>query len=116
MIEFLFWEGCPSHERALADLIEAMDGNGLEREHLRITELHTQRDAEREHFIGSPTIRVDGADVDAGGSEDLGEAGFALDCRIYYRADGEISPLPDPEKVRAAVTAYASRQSDRSSN
>lgn len=108
MIEFLFWEGCPSHERALADLIKVMDEQGLEREHLRITELHTQRDAEREHFIGSPTIRVDGVDV-----EDTGDTGFALDCRIYHRADGTISPLPDPGKIRAAVAGYANRQDDQ---
>lgn len=115
MIEFLFWEGCPSHERALADLIAVMDGHGLEREHLRITELHTQRDAEREQFIGSPTIRVDGVEVEAGASGESGDAGFALDCRIYYRADGKISPLPDPEKVREAVADYASRQPEQSS-
>lgn len=111
MIEFLFWEGCPSHERALADLIAAMDENGLEREHLRITELHTERDAERERFIGSPTIRVDDLDV-----EDPGDTGFALDCRIYYRADGKVSPLPDPIKVRQAVDGYAQRQSTQSTD
>lgn len=108
MIEFFFWEGCPSHERALTDLIEVMDEYGLEREHLRINELHTQRDAERERFIGSPTIRVDGVDV-----EDPKDTGFALDCRIYHRADGTISPLPDPDKVRQAVADYASRQPDK---
>lgn len=109
MIEFFFWEGCPSHERALADLIEVMDEYGLEREHLRITELHTQRDAEREHFIGSPTIRVDEVDV-----EDPADTGFALDCRIYHRADGTISPLPDPDRVRRAIAGYASQHSDQS--
>lgn len=106
MIEFLFWEGCPSHERALADLIAVMDQQGLEREHLRITEIHTQADADRERFIGSPTIRVDDIDV-----EDPGDTGFALDCRVYYRPDGAVSPLPDPEKVRAAVAAYANKTS-----
>lgn len=111
MIEFLYWQDCPSHERTLADLIAVIDECGLEREHLRIIELHTQRDAERERFIGSPTIRVDDVDV-----EDPGDTGFALDCRIYYRADGKISPLPDPIKVRAAVAGYAQRQSANSTD
>lgn len=106
MIEFLFWEGCPSHERALAELIALMDELGLEREHLRITQVHTPADAERERFVGSPTIRVDAIDV-----EDPGDTGFALDCRVYYRPDGRVSPLPDPEKVRAAVAAYAYKHS-----
>lgn len=109
MIEFLFWQECPSHERALADLIAVMDGHDLERDQLRITELHTQRDAERERFVGSPTIRVDAVDV-----EDPGEASFVLDCRVYYRADGKVSPLPDPDKVLRAVADYARRQSTAS--
>lgn len=109
MIEFFFWEGCPSHERALADLIVVLDEHGLEREHLRITEVHTQRDAERERFVGSPTIRVDGVDVEA-----VDDADFALDCRVYYRADGKVSPLPDPSKVDAAITEYARRHSTES--
>lgn len=102
MIEFLFWEGCPSHERALAELIAVMDQHGLEREHLRITEVHTQADADRERFVGSPTIRVDDVEVEDPLHED-----FGMHCRIYHRPDGRVSPLPDPEKVRAAVAAYA---------
>lgn len=102
MIEFLFWEGCPSHERALADLIALLDDFELEREHLRITEVHNQRDAERARFVGSPTIRVDDVDV-----VDPGDARFGLDCRVYYRADGRTSPTPDPDVVRAAVAKYA---------
>lgn len=106
MIEFLYWEGCPSHERALADLVALIDEQGLEREDLRITEIHTSADAEREQFVGSPTIRIDGVDV-----ESPGDAGFALDCRVYYRPDGRVSPLPAPDKVSAAVAAYAAKHS-----
>ncbi len=79
-----------------------LDDFGLEREHLRITEVHNERDAERERFIGSPTIRVDDVDL-----VDPGETAFGLNCRLYYRADGSPSPTPDPEAVRAAVAKYS---------
>ena len=102
MIEFLFWEGCPSHERALAELIGAIDELQLAREDLRITEIHSQDDAERERFTGSPTIRIDGSDI-----VDPGNEPYGLDCRVYYRADGRPSPLPDPALLRAAIADYA---------
>lgn len=105
MIEFLFWEGCPSHPRALTLLEEEMDRLGLEREDLRITEVRTEADAERERFIGSPTIRVDGKDID-----DPGDQHYGLDCRLYYHRDGRPSPLPDKDDLTEALTAYAHRR------
>lgn len=106
MIEFFFWEGCPSHERALAQLIATIDAVGLEREHLRITEVLNEADAGRERFVGSPTIRIDGEDIADPGDEPAG-----LNCRVYRRRDGRSSPLPDPEDLAEAVRAYATAQS-----
>ena len=105
MIEFLFWEDCPSHERALAELIAVMDRHGLEREHLRITEVLTERDAAREEFIGSPTIRVNGKDI-----ADPGENVVGLNCRVYYKRDGRPSALPDPDDMEEAIAEYASER------
>jgi hypothetical protein len=45
----------------------------------------------RERFVGSPTIRVDGVDV----QPPVGEP-FGLTCRVYHRRDGRVSPTPDP--------------------
>ena len=94
MIEFLFWEGCPSHERALADLTALLD----EQDQLRITEIVTEDDANRERFIGSPTIRINGKDI-----FDPGDTPYGLDCRVYFRRDGKASPLPDPDDLRDAI-------------
>jgi hypothetical protein len=98
MIEFLFWEGCPSHERALAELTAELERQGINRDQLRITEIETEVDAQREHFIGSPTIRVDGKDI-----FDPGDTPYGLDCRVYFRRDGRASPLPDPDDLRDAI-------------
>lgn len=106
MIEFYFWEGCPSHERALAMLTGAMDAAGLKREHLRVIEVHNDADARREEFVGSPTIRLDGRDIADPGAEPTG-----LTCRVYKHRDGRFSPLPDPEDLADAIKAYASERS-----
>ncbi|MFT4048312.1 MAG: hypothetical protein QM648_00560 [Solirubrobacterales bacterium] len=102
MIEFLFWEGCPSHERALSLLRAAMDEQAIAPEELEIREIFTEEDAERERFIGSPTIRIDGEDV-----ADPGEQPYGLDCRLYYHRDGRPSPLPDNDDLKEALASHA---------
>jgi hypothetical protein len=92
-VELLFWEGCPSHPEALADLRAALDG----RAEVVVREVTSEEQAIAEDFPGSPTIRVDG--------EDLFPTSEApsLTCRIYRLADGRFSPTPDPEALRAAL-------------
>jgi hypothetical protein len=98
-VELLFWDGCPSHPQALADLRAAMAGVGLDPDAVVVREVDTDVRAEDEQFVGSPTIRVDGADVDPpSGDEPVG-----LTCRVYRRRDGRISPTPDPAVVREAL-------------
>jgi hypothetical protein len=99
-VEFLWWRECPSWERALEDLREAMREGGLDPEAIELIEIDTDSDASRERFVGSPTIRVDGRDVEPAPDEPVG-----LNCRVYRRRDGRVSPLPDPLEVRAALAA-----------
>ena len=96
--ELLYWEGCPSHPAALADLRAALAERGLDPGAVVVREVATDDDARRERFIGSPTIRVGGADV-----VDPGDEPPALNCRVYRLRDGRFSPTPDPADVRAAL-------------
>lgn len=99
-VELLFWEGCPSHPKALADLRAVMVELGLDPAGVVVREVHRDTDAEREQFVGSPTIRIDGMDVQPPGGEP-----FGLTCRVYHRRDGRISPTPDPADLRDALAA-----------
>jgi hypothetical protein len=107
-VELLFWDGCPSHPKALAELREAMEDVALDPSGIVVREVRTLGEASREGFVGSPTIRIDGADV-----QPLRDEPAGLTCRIYRRRDGRISPTPDPaevrEALRAALTATAER-------
>lgn len=85
-------------------LLTEMEKCAVARDHLRIAEVHTEADARRTRFIGSPTLRFDGDDL-----AETGDAAFALDCRIYYLRDGKVSPLPDPDDLADAVAAYATK-------
>ena len=97
-VELLWWEGCPSTDDALAMLREEMATIGLDPESIDVREVSTGADAEREEFVGSPTIRVDGHDVQPIGDEPLG-----LACRVYRLPDGRVSPLPDRAEVRQTL-------------
>jgi hypothetical protein len=98
-VELLWWEDCPSWERALGDLREEMRAAGLDPDSVDVTEVRTDEDADRNEFVGSPTIRIDGRDIQPPGDEPIG-----LACRIYRLRDGRVSPLPDRADLRDALT------------
>jgi hypothetical protein len=98
-IEFLYWEGCPSHPEARALLDDVLESRGVDAE-VAVREVRTQEEAEQLAFPGSPTIRVDGRDVDPDGAQ----ARPALNCRIYHLPDGRVSPVPTREQLEAALS------------
>ena len=94
-VELLFWQGCPSYPEARR-LLEAALGSGAA---IELREVRTQAEAEELRFPGSPTIRIDGRDIDPEGAR----ARPALTCRIYYLSDGRVSPVPSREQIEQAL-------------
>ena len=98
-IEFLYWEGCPSYPEARELLGEVLAEREIEAE-VNVREVRSQAEAEKLRFPGSPTIRVDGRDVDPEGAS----ARPSLTCRIYQKPDGRVSPVPTREQLEAALS------------
>lgn len=96
-VEMVFFDGCPSHERLLPRVRELADEAGAE---VVLRRVATSEEAERERFLGSPTVRVDGRDVDPGASE---RTDYGLKCRIYRSEELGQSPLPPEQWIRAAL-------------
>lgn len=97
-IEFLFWEGCPSHPEALADLERLLAERSIDAV-IEQREVHTEEEAVALRFPGSPTIRVDGRDVDPDGADGRP----SLSCRIYLLPDGRPSPVPSRHQLEEAL-------------
>ena len=100
-IELLYFDGCPSYEAMLPRLRELLDHEGVETE-IELRRVESLEAAEQERFLGSPTVRVDGEDVDPGADE---RRDFGLKCRLY-RSNEATSGLPPEDWI---VTAVRSR-------
>ncbi len=97
-IDFLYWEECPSHEEALQRLRSVLREEGLAAD-VHVTHVDTDAAAEALAFPGSPTIRVDGQDIQPEGAG----AAARLTCRLYILDNGRPSPVPSAEIIRRAV-------------
>ncbi|HET8874286.1 MAG TPA: hypothetical protein VFM83_11430 [Gaiellaceae bacterium] len=97
-VEFLYWKGCPSHPEARELLEEVLEARGVDAT-VDVREVRTQDEARALGFPGSPTIRVDGRDVDPAGAEDPP----SLSCRIYHLPNGRVSPVPTREQIEEAL-------------
>ncbi|HUA44241.1 MAG TPA: hypothetical protein VMA77_03385 [Solirubrobacteraceae bacterium] len=104
-VELLWWEGCPSTERALEAVREALDELGLGGVEVATREIRTDGDADAAGFVGSPTFLIDGVDLVAAADDEP----IGLSCRVYRRRDGRISPIPDPDDLREALERAAER-------
>ncbi len=107
-VELLWWKGCPSYVGALDELRRVMAEEGLDPDAVEVREIDTDSAAATDSFAGSPTIRVDGRDV----QPPLEEASVALTCRVYRLRDGRYSPTPDPDDVRDALRAVGADPND----
>lgn len=104
-VELLTFEGCPNAEPALASVRETASRLGIRIE-LRTVDVSDSAAAQRERFLGSPTVRVEGRDVEPAAEK---RNDFALGCRVYRTDDG-ITGIPPERWLREALArAGASR-------
>ena len=105
-VELLWWEGCPSHERAFELLTSTLAE--LKRGDVAVVrrEVITPDEAARLNFPGSPTFQV--------GRRDLfpADAAPALTCRVYRPPGGRVSPLPDAADLAARLREALARPWD----
>ncbi len=97
-IEILYTEGCPSHPNARSLLKEVLRDEGVEAE-IEEIEIKDQSMAERFEFIGSPTIRINGRDVER---EVEKRKDYGLKCRVYFTEAG-LKGYPPREMIRQAL-------------
>jgi hypothetical protein len=101
-IAYVWWAECPSHEEGYALLRAALAAEKLDAEIVSI-EITSEEEAQRLEFVGSPTFRVRGRDLDPQPLPTGAANPYALTCRAYRREDGRIAPLPTLAWLRQAL-------------
>ena len=78
-IQLLYFAGCPHYEPTLELLRRTADERDQELD-IELVEVSNNDDARRLRFLGSPTLQVNGVDIEptAAARND-----FALSCRVY---------------------------------
>jgi hypothetical protein len=97
-VELLYFEGCPNYGPARA----SVERIALEEDvmiDLRLVEVTSPEVAEATRFLGSPSVRVDGRDVEPGAD---GRQSFVLACRVYRTEEG-VAGQPSDAWIRAAL-------------
>ena len=101
----LRFAGCP-HVRAAVALVEQVARDAAVDVDLRLIDVPDAAAAAEHRFLGSPTVRVGGRDVEPGSEE---RTGFALACRVY-QAPNEPGGLPRREWIEAALQRVKEEQ------
>jgi len=94
-IEVLYVPNCPNHAVALERLREILSAESFQK---HVNEILV-KDADMAHFLefpGSPTIRINGKDVEPQGEK---APAFGLMCRLYPDGSG----APSEQRLRAAI-------------
>ncbi len=98
-VEILYFEGCPGAEptRTLVERVLAEEGRTAAR--VEMVEINDPETARARRFLGSPTVQIEGVDIEPARRADTG---YALACRTYQAAERR-SGVPPAEIVRAAI-------------
>ena len=97
-VEVLYFDGCPNHEALVPHLRELL-GEAGESADIELRRVPDDAAAESERFLGSPTVRIDGRDVEPGADQ---RTDFGLKCRLY-RTERGFSGLPEDDWILAAL-------------
>lgn len=97
-VALYYFDGCPSYQPALDNLKAALRLEQLPDE-VELVQVADASDAQRQRFIGSPTIRFDGVDLEGPDAE---ARGYAFGCRVYTDG-GDTAGWPSVQQIRHAL-------------
>lgn len=97
-VDILYFEGCPNHQPTTAMIREIVRSHAFDAT-IREVEVHDAEEAARLRFFGSPTVQVDGEDVDPAVRD---RTDYSFSCRMYGRAGG-----PPRELVEEALRKHS---------
>ena len=108
-VEVLSFVGCPNAEPALALVRRVSAELGIDAD-VETIEVENADQADDLRFLGSPSIRVDGRDVEPGADN---RSDLAFSCRVYSSESG-LKGQPDERWLRDAFQSSKLKPTDES--
>lgn len=110
-IEVLYFDGCPHHDAFLPHLHDLLDTHGITTEVTLIC-IDNDEDAQTHRFLGSPTVRVDGHDIDPHApdpehheAQDPTTSPYGMQCRLY-RTPAGTTGIPSDQWILDALNQH----------
>lgn len=91
IIELFYLGGCPNYRPFLFRLRELL-ARAEVADPVRLRRVDDDHAAQTERFLGSPTLRINGHDVDPRASD---RRDYGMQCRVYATAEGFCGSPPD---------------------
>ncbi len=96
-VRFLYFEGCPNAGAALQRLKKVLQKYGISGD-VELVEISSPENAKAHHFLGSPTIQINGLDIEKERRADPPLFG----CRVYEGKEGRTG-VPPKEMITRAL-------------
>jgi len=96
-VDILYFAGCPHHAPTVARVKQIAAEMGLTVA-MSAVQITTPEEAQQRRFLGSPTVLVNGVDIDPDAQQ---RASYGLSCRVYPGVAG----APPDAMIRAALQA-----------
>ncbi len=93
-IQVLYFDGCPHHAPTVAMVKQVVATLGMDAQ-IEEVEVTSVEDAVSKRFLGSPTVLVNGVDIDPRAHD---RTDYGLSCRVYHGMDG----VPSASLLQAA--------------
>ena len=97
-VEVMVFEGCPNVDVALERARAAVSDSKVPAS-VRLVHVENDHEAQRQRFLGSPTVRVDGRDIDPSAKD---RDDFGMQCRVYS-VSGRLDGAPPKEWIASAL-------------
>ena len=98
-IELLYFADCPNWRNCFDELYTMLRERAVS-DDVELIEVESNEEANRLEFLGSPTIRVDGIDIEL----DIPSSGYNMENRVYW-VDERATGRPPKEWIAAAIDA-----------
>ncbi|MGZ4906515.1 MAG: DF family (seleno)protein [Halobacteriota archaeon] len=100
-VDILYHGNCSHYPQAIERIKQVLTEEGIDAE-INEIQITSEEEAQKYDFSGSPTIRIDGEDLESEEERQQGHAHAYDSCRIYnYK--GQLYMIPHKEAIRLAL-------------